>query len=317
MTIPWIKMRHDLDTDPAVILLCHEAEVSTETAIGILWRLWTWADKHSTDGFLPGVTGEWLAQFLRNDCAPVALERAGWLRIDSDGLRIPNFNVHNCESAKKRAEKAKRIEKTRDDGGRFTVTKKGHRNTSHGDHKSALDKRRGDKRREDKKLSICASSDLFSQFWELYPRKVGKRRAEVAWRAAIKDTPAAEIIAAVTIFAKSPKARSEFVPHPTTFLNQGRWLDDPKDWQDGQPTPEERKPRLDPDLERNLKLGRIRKCSNHELDQDGYCKNCGASQGLIDQIQQEIDGREQATDDKGAAPALEGGARSVEGDDAE
>jgi hypothetical protein len=224
--------------------------------------------------------------------------------------------VHNSESAKKRADNAKRVEKTRDDGGKFTVTKKAHRETPHGNTKSALDKIREDKRREDKKLSICASSDLFSQFWELYPRKVGKRRAEVAWRAAIKDTPAAEILAAVAIFAKSPKARSEYVPHPTTFLNQGRWLDDPKDWQDGQPTPEEIKPDNDAMLVRNLKIGRVTKCSFHDLDSDGFCRNCGASAALIDQIRQEIDGREQATDDQGAAPALEGGAGSVEGDDA-
>ena len=35
------------------------------------------------------------------------------------------------------------------------------------------------------------------------------------------------------MFAKSPKAKGEYCPHPTTWLNSGCWEDDPKEWQDG------------------------------------------------------------------------------------
>lgn len=66
----------------------------------------------------------------------------------------------------------------------------------------------------------------FDRFWETYPRKVGKDGALKAFERLSPDVETVEaMIAAVQGQAKrwdDPK----FIPHPQTWLNQGRWKDE-------------------------------------------------------------------------------------------
>ncbi|WP_240619948.1 hypothetical protein [Pseudomonas qingdaonensis] len=69
----------------------------------------------------------------------------------------------------------------------------------------------------------------FEQFWKLYPRKVGKDKAEKAW-ARIKPAQALfdEIIAALAKHSTShdwTKDNGQFIPHASTWLNGKRWRD--------------------------------------------------------------------------------------------
>jgi hypothetical protein len=81
----------------------------------------------------------------------------------------------------------------------------------------------------------------FEAFWRAVPRKVGKADAKRAWINAIKvirgreATPGygdaqAFLLDRITAFAASPKAKGEFCPHPATWLNGGRYDDDPAAW---------------------------------------------------------------------------------------
>lgn len=67
--------------------------------------------------------------------------------------------------------------------------------------------------------------DYREAFWEAYPRRVGKAAALAKLdRVKAKGVPWAKIIAAIgRIDASEPK----YIPHPTTWLNQGRWDDEP------------------------------------------------------------------------------------------
>lgn len=71
---------------------------------------------------------------------------------------------------------------------------------------------------------------MFTQFWEVYPRKVGKKAAEKAYLKAIKSTPHEVILkgleAQLPWFEEQKSARGDFRPHPSTWLNQGRWEDE-------------------------------------------------------------------------------------------
>lgn len=74
------------------------------------------------------------------------------------------------------------------------------------------------------------SAELFSRFWKLYPRKVGKDKAEKAW-AKIKLTQPLfdEIIAALAKHSVTPgwtKDSGQFIPHASTWLNGKRWEDE-------------------------------------------------------------------------------------------
>ena len=70
----------------------------------------------------------------------------------------------------------------------------------------------------------------FDQFYEAYPRHVGKKAARKAWDGA-KDRPSLEaILLAIAAQKKShdwTKDGGQYIPHPSTWLNQGRWSDQP------------------------------------------------------------------------------------------
>lgn len=67
----------------------------------------------------------------------------------------------------------------------------------------------------------------FDAFWKIYPRKVGKIVAKAAFEKALGVTTPQEIIQGAERFASDPNRVDEFTPHPSTWLNQGRWADDP------------------------------------------------------------------------------------------
>lgn len=77
-------------------------------------------------------------------------------------------------------------------------------------------------------------SSMFDKFWSIYPRKVGKGKALTKWNSLCKkgrDRPTwATIKRAILNQIKSEQWQDpKFIPHPATWLNQFRWLDDPKE----------------------------------------------------------------------------------------
>ena len=71
----------------------------------------------------------------------------------------------------------------------------------------------------------------FDAFWAAYPRRVGKIKAWEEWqRIKAVRPPIAEVIAAIEAQKKTAQWREkdgQYIPHPTTWLHQGRWSDDP------------------------------------------------------------------------------------------
>jgi hypothetical protein len=76
---------------------------------------------------------------------------------------------------------------------------------------------------------LCALSD-FETFWKAYPKKIGKKAAEQAWRKA-KDKPnVVDTLQAIENAKHSDqwtKENGQFIPNPSTWINQGRWADEP------------------------------------------------------------------------------------------
>lgn len=72
--------------------------------------------------------------------------------------------------------------------------------------------------------------------FEIYPRREGKLKALESIRKALTVKPEADLREAVTAYAAAvaqwPAAdRAQFVPHPATWFNQGRYDDDRTTWQ--------------------------------------------------------------------------------------
>ena len=69
----------------------------------------------------------------------------------------------------------------------------------------------------------------FNDFWNIYPKKIGKEKAFTAWKTHNCDSIVAIIIKSVKAHISSKqwkKDEGEFIPHPTTFINQHRWDDE-------------------------------------------------------------------------------------------
>ena len=68
----------------------------------------------------------------------------------------------------------------------------------------------------------------FIEFWKCYPRKVKKSSAIAAWKAGKCEKIADTIIADVKLRCDTEwkGQETQFIPHPTTYLNQRRWEDE-------------------------------------------------------------------------------------------
>ena len=114
----WLKMRVDLGDDPAVVAMSGNLDCSEFEVVGLLHRTWSWADRHTTDGTAPGITRAWLDRYTRAGFA-AALESVGWVGFSDAGIQFTNFERHNGQSAKTRAEATVRqrlSRKSRDEG---------------------------------------------------------------------------------------------------------------------------------------------------------------------------------------------------------
>jgi len=73
--------------------------------------------------------------------------------------------------------------------------------------------------------------DDFDKFWKIYPRKIGKGKALTAWIKLTKRKEAPtidEVIKSVLEQSKTQQWQTAiYIPHPTTWINERRWLDDP------------------------------------------------------------------------------------------
>jgi len=84
-----------------------------------------------------------------------------------------------------------------------------------------------------------AQLQSFEAFWSTYPRRVGKGAARKAYEKAIKITTPEAIMAGLhRQLAYYATREQQFIPHPSTWLNQERWADDP---QPSRPQPMQRR----------------------------------------------------------------------------
>lgn len=80
--------------------------------------------------------------------------------------------------------------------------------------------------REHKDLPSPDGDAAFEEFWKAYPRKVGKKAARRRWDKAVREVEAGVLLAALRSYPFDLRENKRFVPHPATWLNQGRWDDE-------------------------------------------------------------------------------------------
>lgn len=171
----WIKMRADLFTHPKVVRMSSALRADTLRTVGGLMSVWCLFDAHSSDGKLQGYTPETLDAHIRWDGFSAAMKAVGWLDADGDSLVLPRFDIHNGQSAKRRAQDADRKREVR----KMSAEEEDEKRT------------REEKRREEKKNppnprkrgTVTDFSPTFEEAWAEYPARDGGNSKMGAWKA--------------------------------------------------------------------------------------------------------------------------------------
>lgn len=161
-----------------------------------------------------------------------ALERLGMIFRDADGiLAVTGWEEHqNIEGMDRiREQTRKRVAEHRsrkkqlelpDRYGNVTVTVC---NATDKEEDIDIDK---DIDKDNNTCSFCDAQNAdFESFWKVYPKKVAKKEAFKAFKK-IK-TPVSVLIDAVEKQKKSDqwtRDHGQYIPYPTTWLNQERWV---------------------------------------------------------------------------------------------
>lgn len=84
-----------------------------DTVVGKLIRLWAWADQQTVGGDHVKITCAYIDRLTFCKGFAKALMSVGWLQGEDGALQFLNFARHNGETAKARAESARRMAKSR------------------------------------------------------------------------------------------------------------------------------------------------------------------------------------------------------------
>jgi hypothetical protein len=216
-----------------------------------LWTLaGSWSGEQLTDGFIPASL---IARLGGSEPAALALVDAGLWETVPNGYQFHDWEAHNQTKAqveesrelwrmKKEKQRAYRTSTVKDDvslidesvslGVSLGDTLGDSLGESLGESRESpgtRTKEQGTRNKEQGtgKEVLKKEDENFCLFWQAYPRKAGKAQARVSFAKVSKACDPRIIITAAERFALDPNREDQFTPHPTTWLNQGRWDDDP------------------------------------------------------------------------------------------
>lgn len=86
---------------------------------------------------------------------------------------------------------------------------------------------------KDNNMTPCSPppGDGFEEFWKIYPKKTGKQAALKSWSKLKPDKELTQRIIKAVEYQKTweqwNRDGGQYIPNPSTWLNQGRWDDEP------------------------------------------------------------------------------------------
>lgn len=115
--------------------------------------------------------------------------------------------------------------------GRKQIESKSEANAKQIESKSEPKEERRKKKEESKNVESTPHSppkgDAFEEFWAAYPKKVGKKSAKKAFEKV--KVPLETLVSAIRrqeCSSQWSRDDGQYIPNPTTWLNQGRWEDE-------------------------------------------------------------------------------------------
>jgi len=250
----YIESHQEIARHPKTLRFARRLGCSKNEAIGILHQLWWWAMDFAPDGDLTRFDAEEIAIAVEFEGAPDALMgalvAAGWVdkTPDDTGETIHDWQSYGGKFVQRKLANAERmrnaragnVQCTQPTGKEVVQCTCGARATNDDgtcDACALINKAEQNKAEHispqppegsDRSSSVA---DRFDTFWARYPRKVGKDAARKSWS---RLKPSADVLAlmlgAIDRQCQQQQWRDEggrFIPNPATWLNQGRWQDEP------------------------------------------------------------------------------------------
>lgn len=216
----WIESHQELRHHPKLSAVCRTLSAKRSHMAGHLHFLWWWCMDYALDGDLTKYSKQQIADAAEweSDASTFvdALVSSGFIDVDKESMKIHDWIEFCGELILKRLDrrKAKReslgkrtadnIRRTAENGRNISPTVPNHTVPNH-------------------------TKDSFDAFWKIYPKKIGKDAAKKAWHK--KNPPLEACFTALKAQVASPdwiKESGQFIPHPATWINQGRWQDEVK-----------------------------------------------------------------------------------------
>ena len=197
----WIKLDDSLPNNPKILPL-------SDGAFRLYIEGLCYANQYLTDGYLANAVLIRLDQGNNRD-------ELVWAKLwieSEDGICINDYTEHQSSKADVEAKK----EQVRDRVQRFRTKSNAVSNAdvtlSETEYRNRIQN---------------TDTEAFDRFWSVYPRKAGKQDAQRSFERALKVATLDEILAGAQKYADDPNRVAQFTAHPSTWLNQGRWSDDP------------------------------------------------------------------------------------------
>lgn len=247
----WIESHQEVGRHPKTKKLARLLGVSLPAVVGHLHYLWWWALDFAQDGVLDKYDAEDIADAMQwegdADQLVEALLSSGYIDDTDDGLVVHDWAEYAGKLLERRAkDRARKRAATEasdspqdfrrnsngtDEEGEETpsasfVTVPNSTIPNHTLHDRTL---------PDSTETTSEAQTLqerrFTEFWQAYPKKVGKASCLKAWK---KLKPTTELFDHIMTSLGSQKHSEQwqreggrFIPNPLTWLNQGRWDDEP------------------------------------------------------------------------------------------
>jgi len=105
----WLKIETNTPDKPEIWAIADALQIDADAVFGKVFRVWRWFDEHTEDGNARGVTFSMIDRIAGVTGFAQAMADTEWLIKHEGSISLPNFDRHNGQSAKKRANTAVRV----------------------------------------------------------------------------------------------------------------------------------------------------------------------------------------------------------------
>lgn len=209
-----------------------KVEGLSDSAFRLMVELWCWCSRNQTDGRI--VATSWAKRGSRR--AREELIAAGLIEPVVDGVIVHDYTEHQRTSDEIAALREKRRQ-AGSKGGKAKASATAQAKalaTAVAKQTASKDVAESETEKEEllrssQRASALRSTDdpRFVEFWSTYPRREGKTSALRALGNALGKATIEDIVKGAARYRDDPNREPAFTAHPATWLNAGRWDDDP------------------------------------------------------------------------------------------